>query len=874
MVHPLILKKHGTTRERLRQIFERREMKDPGPDASEQEREEYKRFLADAEVRKAIEAEIQERLEESVSWGVQNYQFYAAVDIAWDTTAVSKVLMPLLMYAQGKIKLDACAQQLSTIPGTESYISKDKDGKPLSINLPKFAETAINVVRSIVTRRHAAQSVKYSNLYPYYKYESRSTGQVGKCKADVMSQQAEVVVDGFGYRHHDSQVMRDGFLYGHSIDFISSAWEVHRTEVIDKTAEAFNTFASAGKEADLNLLPTKSVIYKEGLSWTNPHPTRLIIDDNYPLPAINDDCGPEFIGYWDIVRYSDIADNPLYFNTKAVSYGEKLWSLYSTYNTYFTQYYDRITTPTAPLIPGADSSAPPNGAFAHTDLANNNDRKANVGIYTSENGNAGTFKAEYFRKLKPSDYGIGTYAYPIWIRFVVAGDSTVVYAEPIYSKPAAALSINENDSRKLNASFAHDVMWAQDMMSNLISQMMVAVQGELLKIIAINKDVVDDADYKKIEKILQGREFAASGPIVIPVSLQKMSVEMDIKLDALFKIGETQQSQSVETIIRAMGQLMNLLERLASMSPAEQGQPAPREISATEVTEMASTTQNVYAFISDAVDEYRSAKKRILYETMIGAMRGKVQVPVLGRYSRGTIEKAGFKAAAGGVDEVALTDRPASVNVVGDSSSLSHDYIFTTRDGSERPVNTQAANTMVQLMQAILQVPEVREKLGREKIYEMFNEIFRLSGTGADLNLEVQEGEEGGFGEDQIAAMGQLLEQLKTALQEIASATQQNAAAISEQEQTNEKQESVLQGLMESLDLVKKTATDIEKLTGRMTKLEQAPEVPEVRYQDSPEEIKRQIEQRNGFSAPADPTYLEMELAKKKETKKSVAGLI
>lgn len=873
MVNPLVLKKHGTTRERLRQIFERRQMQDPGPEASEDQKEAYQQFLKDEKTRQLIESEIQERMEEAVSWGVKNYQFYAAVDIAWDTTAVTKVMMPLLMYAQGKLKLDACAQQLTQIPGTDSYISRDKDGKPTSINLPKFVETSINIVRSIVTRRHAAQSVKYSNLYPYYKYESRSTGQVGKCKADVMSQQAEVIVDGFGYRHHDSQVMRDGFLYGHSIDFISSAWEVHRSEVIDTKAEAFNTFLAAGVESKLQDLPTKSIIYKEGLSWTNPHPTRLIVDDNYPLPAINEDCGPEFIGYWDIVRFSDIDSNPLFFNTTSVSYGEKLWSLYSTYNNYFGQYYDRITSPQAALIPVADSSNPPNAAYAHTDLAASNDRKANVGIYNSETKNAGTFKAEYFRKLKPSDYGIGTYPYPIWIRLVVAGDSTVVYAEPLYSKPAAVLSINENDSRKLNASFAHDVMWAQDMMSNLISQMMVAVQGELLKIIAINKDIVDDNDYKEIKKILEGREFAAKGPIVIPVSLQKMVGEMDLKLDALFKIGETQQAQSVETIIRAMAQLMNLLERLASMSPAEQGQPAPREISATEVTEMASTTQNVYAFISDGIDEYRAAKKRILYETMVSAMRDKKQVPVLGRYSKKTIKKAGF-TVVGDADDVAMSERPMTVNVIGDSSALAHDYIFTTRDGSERPVNTQAANTLVQLLQAVLQVPEVREKIGREKIYEMFNEVFRLSGTGTDLNLEVQEGDSAGFGEDQIAAMGQLLEQLKVALQEIATATQQNAAAIGEQEQMNEKQESVLQGLMESLDLVKKTATDIEKLSGRMTKIEQAPKAPEIRYTDAPEEVRRQIEQANGFSAPASPTYLEMELAKDSATKKSVAGLI
>lgn len=863
MVHPLILKKHGTTKERLRKIFEKRTLQQPGKDATEEEREAFKSWQEDEKIRQRFELEIQDALLESVSWGLRNYQFYAAVDLAWDTPSVSKTQLPLLLYAQGKIKVDSCLTQLAALPNGSSYIKKV--GEVSTVDLPKFIETSINLCRSIVTRRHAAQSVKYSNLYPYYKYESRSTGLIGKLKADVMSQEAEIVVDGFGYRHHDSQVMRDGLLYGHVVDFVRAPWETYSFEVLDGKAEAFTS-----SDAPVN---TKSAVYKEGIAWVHPHPTRLIIDNAHPISAINDDVGPQFVGYWDVVRYGDVKNDPSYYNTSSISHGTGLWQVAGVYSNYFSQYYDRINAPNTPR-PVADSANPPAGGMvASTNPAGDNDRSTNIGIYSGEQERMSMFKAEYFRKLIPSNHRMGTYPHEVWVRFVVAGDSTIIYAEPMYSTPAAALSINESDSRQLNASFAHDVMWAQDMMSNLVSQMLLAVQGELFKIIGINKDLVDKADLDKIQARLKGHSWAADGPLVIPFSLKQLSEEMDIKLEAMFKIGETNQGNAVQVIFQSMAQLMSLLERLASMSPAEQGQPAPREISATEVTEMASTTQNVYSYISDAIDEYRSAKKRILYESLVCAKQSKVQVPVLSRYSKGTITKAGFTVVGDDADQL-VAERPESVNVAGDKLGLIHDYVFTTRDGSERPVNTQAANTLVQLMQVVLQVQPVLEAMGKPKIYEIFNEIFRLSGTGIDLNLEVYEGESNNFGEDQVKAMQQLLEQLKAAITEIASATQQNATAISEQEAVNKQQQSVLQGLNEAVDLVKKTALDIEKLNGRMVKLENKPEIPPIQYRDAPEQIRRQIEQTSGFTPPADPTYVEEELAKLKGAKTSVVGQI
>ena len=82
--------------------------------------------------------------------------------------------------------------------------------------------------------------------------------------------------------------------------------------------------------------------------------------------------------------------------------------------------------------------------------------------------------------------------------------------------------------------------------------------------------------------------------------------------------------------------------------------------------------------------------------------------------------------------------------------TLLHDYVFSSRDGAERQSNTQVAQTLTQLLGQLLGVPELVQAIGKERIFEMVNEIFRNSGTGFDLKIEIEDGEEGDLpGEDE-----------------------------------------------------------------------------------------------------------------------------
>jgi hypothetical protein len=164
------------------------------------------------------------------------------------------------------------------------------EGQLKSVNALRLYEVSINLIRSYVTRRVAAQSHRFSNLYPYFKYEPRSTQLADKLRADVLSQRVEMMVDQFGYRHQFEQIIRQMFMYGHSVAFPDASW----TEDIQWKMSKDDITGEDRME---------SHVEKSGVRFVTPHPTRVIRDTSKPLHDVNNNHGPEWIGFWDIVRY-------------------------------------------------------------------------------------------------------------------------------------------------------------------------------------------------------------------------------------------------------------------------------------------------------------------------------------------------------------------------------------------------------------------------------------------------------------------------------------------------------------------------------------------------------------------------------------------
>jgi len=735
-----ILKEAGTTNERLRQFFTTR-----STDEEDAVGEEKKRIKIDLQKLETVQDMIGSRMNEHIMFSLKNHHLYSSVDLAWDSAPINKSTIPLIMYAQKRINVSDCASELENLGCSHGYVKRDESGKIMDVDLPKFFETNINLVRSLITRRLAAQSNKYVNLWPFFKYESRTTGMAGKLRADVLSQRMDIMADQYNYRHFQTQAMRDMFLYGHCVAFPRAAWE--RDVQWEKEPAAIDF-----KPSNKTKIPKRSRVVKEGVCWVNPHPSRVFWDNAYPLTSLNSDTGCEYVGFWDVVRFGEISHNPTYFNRDKVGFSSASLNYFSQFSSYFNQYYTVINPPT------------PNSG----DLSSHNDLKNNLGRYSGEEEDTSVMVGEFYWKMIPKEWGIGSYPFPLWVHLKVAGDDTVIFAEIMPSSPAAVFSYNESDSRLANISIAHELMSYQDQLTNLFSQMLETAKADLFSVGVLNTDVFPDSDEGKqvladFRATMEGKNFYANTH-VLEASFRRLQ-EMGVANPAeVFTIVRSSPSTGLQAIFAAITQLLNMSERLMALSPQEQGQPAPREISATEVNVISGTTESVYSFISDAIDEGRSVMKRICYESLISQGADTVLLPVVSRYPREAVEDAGFTIIDESQEEKMDVNRHT---VMGSKYKLVHDYIFNSRDGSERTSNIQAANTLVALFQGIVAQPMISQAIGKRQLFELVNEIFRLSNTGTHLKLEmdgIEEGlmpEEGEAATDQIQANADAIGQLQ-----------------------------------------------------------------------------------------------------------------
>jgi len=159
----------------------------------------------------------------------------------------------------------------------------------------------------------------------------------------------------------------------------------------------------------------------------------------------------------------------------------------------------------------------------------------------------------------------------------------------------------------------------------------------------------------------------------------------------------------------------------------------------------------------------RAAMKKVLYEHLVTCSSDKFVVPIKGRYSEQIIRDSGFEVETSGDNSMSKR------NVIGEPKSLVYEYLFGARDGAERARDTQSAQVLGQLVMQFLQVPDMASALGRERIFNMFNEIFRLSGAH-DLKLETDEMDQ----EQELANVGndQFLSQIKEQWPQVLEAVQ------------------------------------------------------------------------------------------------------
>ena len=682
-------------------------------------------------------ARIQNRIEEGRAWALQNYRFYIVADLAWDSVPIVPENIPLQLYVQGRISINQCHDRLKkcvddkqiTSDQLDSMFVKDPDSPAniKSLNLPRLHEVSVNLVRSMVRRRVAAQANKYNDLYPYFQYESRAKDMVSKLRADVTSQRVEVMTDQQGYRTEFTQDLRKNFLYSHAVSFVEKAWDRKKQYRMVRTP-------AGSLEGDVDLDTEDEVeeyIVGEGVPFISPHPTRVFYDRQYSLASINNDNGCRYLGYWDAARWRDIGDNPAFFNRSSVKFSDS--THFSSNSNYFDYYFGAGCGACTLKFPSP----------AGDDIEEGNKRDSNIDCYASGNGDEAVWITNYYEKIIPKEVGLGDYPHPVWVRLVVASDTTIVYGEILPSTPAAYMGHDEDHSKILNQSMVHEMIPYNDQISNLFSQALYLMKIQSILVMSVDTDTLNNEQIEHIRSISEGSEYY-SKMILVEHSASDDEESFDKPVGDRKPISLVQTQAQIGNVINELlsnvTSIIGLLEKTQMMSPQESGSFANGErVTAQEVNEVSQTTNSLFSFISEGPDQYRAAKKKILLQSLLALGSEEISVYVQERYPDEVIEAAGFSQRLGSETEgYKLADSEAQ-SLSGTLRDLAFEVIFNSRDGSERTISTESAKVLADLTRYIFSTPDIFQifvdNFGIEQFTSLISEVFRLSGAGFVLKV-------------------------------------------------------------------------------------------------------------------------------------------
>lgn len=723
MNNPKVLAKYGCDPESLRKIFTADIGKGESPeqvviDATTPDSDKLPKTKGG--IRRQWEAKIRARLYDGISANLRSARPNQAVDLAGDAAPIQRWTIPLMMWGQGKIKIEQAYSSLAASAPEQAdkfFRKANENGKDvIRLNEHRITDISIDLMKSYITRRHAAMDALWSNLWPQLKYDPRGTDDVSMLRADALSQRVDIISDAYNYRHFFSQCRRQMLLYGWSIAFPRAAWD----RQISWRFKPVNT----GEESD----EVESYVTREGVDFVNPHPGRVFYDLSAPLANINTDTGPTFIGYWDCVRWGSLlTPSSNFFNLDHVFITDTWAQLSGGYPDFFAYYFD----PCVMKWPNCDGADPT--IF--------NDRNVMIGRYTAQAKDVGVLITHYFEKINPLVEGLGKYDADVWIHLTVAGDCTVIAGEYLPSLPGAYGAVNCNDAKLANQSMGMALLGYQDQASNIMSSMLMQLRTSLIQLWLIDKDSLEADIVEEFKRAAKDTDWWVERKVLVysATKLRELGI-MDPR--QAFGVVQAQVQNVFDSGLKALTQLLNLADRLLILSPNELGQPNPREVSAREVSDIATSVQAMYAFINQGPREQMAAIKELVYDSLINCGTQNFRVPVTKRYAVSVVEKAGFAIPP----EVKIAEGdefiPINTPIMGNLKNLIYDYYFDSRDGSERAQNTQGAQVVMQLLQSLLQVPPLAEAMGVKNIMDAANLVIRMSGAPWNFQFEAPGGDD------------------------------------------------------------------------------------------------------------------------------------
>jgi len=626
---------------------------------------------------------IQQRVYDGRQSNLREYKTYWAIDLAFETPFAQTTPTLVNALLQRNLKADELMKELETygLSEKELFLSVDL-GNGITkkiINPPIFYQILIPVVRAYHTIR-TARIYNERDKSPLLKYRPANQTDGDRVKCEIITEVVDKCAQALGWSEYLKTAIQMQLKYGVALSFPKEEWYVEK-----------------------QVIGGKAKVQKEGLRYDFPHPTRMGWDLSHPLPTINTDSGVEYAWHWSVTRAGEVLDNRMYWNRKAISFGTN-WMDQPLYRNYFNEVYPcqlKFPQVNDPTLRREDKAA----------------------YYGTAERDAAMFLTEFFWKLVPSRWGLAPYKYPVWHRFTVAGDATIIWAAPCAYNPMWFMGFDFDAQAGQPSSFALECIPWQDHLGNLLSQMVLTAKQNLVNINWYDKQMVDKKDIEGLENL--GERKYRSLNFVGFDSMKLTRAGLDPRQAF---VSHQFQFRSIVELQSMLSTALSIMERVLQITAQETGAAGPHYQSKEEIVRTAGNSENRINYTASSTDAGIDAWKQQAYEANMAYRDDDVTAHVSNDIQdlEKHVEELGFKITGNG---------PRKKLVGGQKSKLNYAEFSRSNVSPEDDPDPQMSQVLFQTLQIISQKPEFVQAIGVARILKLIEQAAKLAGAPQDFDI-------------------------------------------------------------------------------------------------------------------------------------------
>lgn len=647
---------------------------------------------------------------------LKEWRAYAAIDIAYD--APFNQTTPTLIQNVLNMNLHDPLAIKRVLEGwglrEEDLYLRVKVGdnyEGLIPNPPVFFNVIIPLVKAYVTIRLAKlfNERNQNPLLPYEPFRETAKNQV---LCEIVTDMVDTVSTWYGYPAVLRQCIQQMLKYGIMLTFPMEEWHTEEQLIEEETQDEFGTSKKVVRDT-----------VKEGLRYHIPHPTRMYYDLQYPLTTLNTDTGVRWCGHWTVQTYGDILDNRNYWNRRSIFSGTNWFQWGGGANYFFEEFFPCVMTDAWTERfgkSGLDGAVPLS-------------REDKMAFYQNSDRDQAVFLTEHFEKLVPSEWGLGqydkdgkllkTYHYPVWHRFTLAGDDTVIWVEPCAYCPSWFMGYHYDAQAGSQSSLGLETIPFQDHVGMILSQMVLTAKQNLINAIFYDENIVDRKDIEKLEN--KGERLYRALNFIGFDSLKFQHAGLSAER-AFHPVQLTK--QNIVELLQLLPMVLNIMERVLQISAQEVGAAASHQQGKEEILQTGAASTQGVTFTASYVDEGIDGWKRQLHAACLAYMDPDIVAEV-----SADVENLEQHLAELGFEKTDLGK--GTVLVMGKKHKLRLEQFASATQSTQPGREKEMAQVVFGLIGTISGQPELFKKVGADNLLDILEQAAIWGGAPRGFKL-------------------------------------------------------------------------------------------------------------------------------------------